>query len=118
MRSDDAFIYFVRRECEKIRLKHQLFGCIRIEFSVDDVAVYIQVTAIVDDRTVDERSKIPIRQGFTISMMALRMLKPEQVIHALLRSTRHLLYDVVRHEVDEMIMHGGVRVFDPHVEKS
>lgn len=104
--------------CERLQLRHPLFGAVRAEWNVTDgnfPTIDLLLRIQVPDRN-EPRGRFvrPIDLVFSAQRDAISVLASEDPIGMLQVFMRETLLDACDHEIDEMIEIDGKRASDPH----
>ena len=131
-----AEMHRVMTVAKRVTLHHPVFSSVRFQWDIRNYGLVIVGEALVKDRNDasaylrgrDPRTGEPygLDPYVTDKKIKIENMKTVHIPDGLLRGdedllldflthvARNFLYEFVRHEVDEMLMFDGQRVFDPH----
>jgi hypothetical protein len=99
----------VRREVEKLRILRTGLPFESLDFI--EAAQTLDVRLIMRVRHRDTGELVRVENRQSISWYVFEQRDGREV---LFHCVRHLMYEGLRHEVDESLLYGGIRVSDPH----
>lgn len=102
----------------KFRLRHPLYGAVRMEWSPREDGLHLRIFGKVPDR--DTGRPVEILQVGMISRYVVTdyCVEEKQLVDMIDRFVRTSLRDAVLHEIDEMLEFDGKQIRDPHAAKA
>lgn len=113
-------VEIVRDLVRKVRLEHPVFGALDLRWTVTDEAIWLRLAADVQLVGSIPEAGTWREVGASISVdpyevrAMLRAGEHDLAARMLGALARHHLFAFVTHEVDEMVLVDGRRLFDPH----